>query len=155
MLRGKFRHSLDEKGRLSLPSKFREVLRVKYGTESLVITNIPECLVVYPIFEWKKIEETLTKLPFGMKAAKEFLRYFLGSAEECEPDKQGRILIPQYLREEFQLDREVTLLGMLSYFEIWNPQALEERFTKIKNSFDELLSELQPYLKGESWISAS
>jgi MraZ protein len=149
MFRGKFKHSLDEKGRLSLPSKFREVLRVKYGTEALIVTNMPECLVVYPVSEWKKMEENLLKLPFGMKEAREFLRYFLGSAEECEPDKQGRILLPQSLREEIRVEKEVMLLGMLSYFEIWNPKALDERFKKIKESFDDILAVLNPYLNGE------
>jgi len=148
MFRGKFKHTLDEKGRISLPSKFREVLRVKYGSEKLVITNIPECLVVYPLAEWMKLEERLLQLPFGMKEAKEFLRYFLGAAEELEPDKQGRILIPPSLREEIRLEKEVILLGMLSYFEIWNPESLKERFTKIKENFEELLQMINPYLDG-------
>ncbi len=146
MFRGKFKHSLDEKGRVSLPSRFREVLRVRYGTENLIITNMPECLVVYPMAEWKKLEERLLNLPFGMRESREFLRYFLGSAEECEPDKQGRILIPQSLREEIAIEREVILLGMLTYFEIWHPKALEERFRKIKENFDELMVVLNPYL---------
>jgi len=152
MFRGKFRHSLDEKGRISLPSKFREVLKVRYGSENLIITNMPECLVVYPIAEWKNLEERLLNLPFGMKEAREFLRYFLGSAEECEPDKQGRILIPQSLREEIKAEREVTLLGMLTYFEIWHPRALEERFGKIKEGFDDLMSVLNPYLMGKETV---
>lgn len=154
MFRGKFKHTLDEKGRLSLPSKFREVLRVKYGTEVLVITNMPECLVVYPVSEWKKLEERLLNLPFGLKEAREFLRYFLGSAEECEPDKQGRILIPQSLREEIQIEREIVLLGMLTYFEIWNPQTLSQRFEKIKSNFDEILALLNPYLEGGRPVSS-
>ncbi len=154
MFRGKFKHNLDEKGRLSLPSKFREVLRVRYGTETLIITNMPECLVVYPVSEWKKLEERLLNLPFGMREAREFLRYFLGSAEECEPDKQGRILIPQTLREEIQVEREVVLLGMLTYFEIWNPKALFERFEKIKSNFDDILQVLNPYLEGGRPVSS-
>ncbi|MEZ0344076.1 MAG: division/cell wall cluster transcriptional repressor MraZ [Caldimicrobium sp.] len=154
MFRGKFKHNLDEKGRLSLPSKFREVLRVRYGTETLIITNMPECLVVYPVSEWKKLEERLLNLPFGMREAREFLRYFLGSAEECEPDKQGRILIPQTLREEIQVEREVVLLGMLTYFEIWNPKALFERFEKIKSNFDDILQVLNPYFEGGRPVSS-
>ncbi|MCS7199357.1 MAG: division/cell wall cluster transcriptional repressor MraZ [Caldimicrobium sp.] len=147
MFRGKFKHSLDEKGRISLPSKFREILRVKYGSEVLVVTNLPECLVVYPIVEWKKIEEALLKIPFSAKAGRDFLRYFLGSAEEIEPDKQGRLLLPQSLRSEIEVDREVILLGMLNYFEIWNPRRLEERFNDIKASFEEILGAINPYLE--------
>lgn len=152
MFRGKFRHSLDEKGRLSLPAKFRESLRVRYGSETLIITNMPECLVAYPISEWKTLEERLLNLPFGMKEAREFLRYFLGSAEECEPDKQGRILIPQSLRDEIKVEREVVLLGMLNYFEIWHPLALEDRFKKIKENFDEIMGVINPYLMGKATV---
>ncbi|MCS7150340.1 MAG: division/cell wall cluster transcriptional repressor MraZ [Caldimicrobium sp.] len=155
MFRGRFRHSIDEKGRISLPSKFREVLRVRYGTESLVVTNIPECLVVYPVVEWKKMEEALLKIPFTIKEGREFLRYFLGSAEEVEPDKQGRLLLPQSLRSEIKLDREVILLGMLTYFEIWNPQVLEERFKGIKDSFEAILGVIHPYLAEENRSGSS
>ncbi|MFN4196874.1 MAG: division/cell wall cluster transcriptional repressor MraZ [Caldimicrobium sp.] len=146
MFRGKFKHSLDEKGRVSLPVKFRESLRVRYGSEVLIITHLPECLVAYPVSEWKTLEERLLNLPFGIKETREFLRYFIGSTVECEPDKQGRILIPQSLRDEIKVEREVVLLGMLNYFEIWHPLALEERFTKIKENFDEIMSVINPYL---------
>lgn len=149
MFRGKYTHSLDEKGRFSLPAKFREVLRVQYGTEILVITNLPECLVAYPLAEWKKMEEALLKIPFSVREGREFLRYFLGSAEEVEPDKQGRVLLPQALRREIKVDREITLLGMLNYFEIWNPLSLEERFHKTKENFEEILGVIHPYIEGE------
>lgn len=149
MFRGKYTHSLDEKGRFSLPAKFREVLRVQYGTEILVITNLPECLVAYPLAEWKKMEEALLKIPFSVREGREFLRYFLGSAEEVEPDKQGRVLLPLALRREIKVDREVTLLGMLNYFEIWNPLSLEERFHKTKENFEEILGVIHPYIEGE------
>jgi len=145
MFRGKFIHSVDEKGRISLPSRFREVLRTKYGSENLVITNLPECLVVYPFEEWKKLEERLLSIPWDSKEGREFLRYFLGAAEECQPDKQGRLLLPQALREEYKLDKEVYLLGMLTYFEIWNPERLRERFQSIKENFYQILEAVNTY----------
>jgi MraZ protein len=146
MFRGKFKHNLDSKGRFSLPSKFREVLRVKYGSETLVVTNYPDCLVAYPWEEWKKIEEKLLKLPWEMPEVREYLRYFLGSAEECQPDRQGRLLLPQSLREEIGLEKEVVLLGMLNHFEIWNPKDLEEKFRQTKQNFTQLMKVINPYL---------
>jgi MraZ protein len=148
MFRGKFKHSLDEKGRFSLPAKFREVLRVKYGSENLVVTNYPECLVAYPVEEWQKIEEKLLGLPWDVPEVREYIRYFLGSAEECQPDKQGRILLPQSLREEIGLEKEVVLLGMLYHFEIWNPVHLESRFRETKNNFNQIMQMINPYLTG-------
>lgn len=146
MFRGKYRHNLDEKGRFSLPAKFREILRVKYGSENLIITNYPECLVAYPVKEWQKIEEKLLSLPWDVPEVREYVRYFLGSAEECSPDKQGRILLPQSLREEMKLEKEVILLGMLYHFEIWNPYHLEQRFKKTKETFNQIMQIINPYL---------
>ncbi len=148
MFRGKFKHNIDNKGRFSLPSKFREVLRVKYGSENLVITNYPDCLVAYPIEEWQKIEEKLLSLPWDVPEVRQYVRYFLGSAEECQPDRQGRILLPQSLREEIKLEKEVILLGMLNHFEIWNPKDLEERFRETKNNFNQIMQIINPYLTG-------
>ncbi|WP_038055399.1 division/cell wall cluster transcriptional repressor MraZ [Thermodesulfobacterium hydrogeniphilum] len=148
MFRGKFKHNIDNKGRFSLPSKFREVLRVKYGSENLVITNYPDCLVAYPIEEWQKIEEKLLSLPWDVPEVRQYVRYFLGSAEECQPDRQGRILLPQSLREEIKLEKEVILLGMLNHFEIWNPKDLEERFRETKSNFNQIMQIINPYLTG-------
>lgn len=148
MFRGKFKHALDEKGRFTLPSKFREVLRVKYGSENLVITNLPECLVAYPVEEWQKIEEKLMKLPWDVPEVRQYVRYFLGSAEEYQPDKQGRILLSQTLREEIGLEKEVTFLGMLTYFEIWNPKDLDSEFKETKENFGKIMGIINPYLTG-------
>ncbi|MFZ8832159.1 MAG: division/cell wall cluster transcriptional repressor MraZ [Thermodesulfobacteriaceae bacterium] len=145
MFRGKFIHSVDDKGRISLPARFREVLRMRYGSETLIITNLPECLVAYPFEEWKKLEERLLSIPWSIKEGREFIRYFLGSAEECQPDKQGRLLLPQALREEYNLHREVCLLGMLTYFEIWHPERLKERFKDVKENFNQILETVNSY----------
>ncbi len=149
MFRGKFKHNLDVKGRFALPSKFREVLRVKYGSEALIITHNPECLVAYPWEEWKNIEKKLLSLPRDLPEVRDYLRYFLGSAEECQPDKQGRLLLPQSFREEIGLEKEVILLGMLDYFEIWNPTKLEEKFRQTKEKFNDLMKVINSYLTGE------
>ena len=146
MFRGKFKHTIDNKGRFTLPSKFREVLRVKYGSENLIITNYPGCLVAYPVEEWKKIEKKLLTLPSDVPQVREYIRYFLGPAEECQPDRLGRLLIPQSFRKELGLEKEVVLLGMLNHFEIWNPADLEKKFENTKKNFDQLVKIVNSYL---------
>ncbi|AEH23032.1 Protein mraZ [Thermodesulfobacterium geofontis OPF15] len=153
MFRGKFKHTLDEKGRFSLPAKFREVLRVKYGSENLVVTNYPDCLVAYPLEEWQKIENKLLSLPWDIPEVRQYVRYFLGAAEEYQPDKQGRILLSQSLREEIKLEREVILLGMLTHFEIWNPKYLESKFKETKENFSKVMQIINPYLTGVKNLS--
>jgi MraZ protein len=149
MFRGRFKHNIDEKGRISLPSKFREILKGKYGSEALIITNYIDCLVAYPLEEWKKIEEKLIKLPWDNPKVRKYLRFILGSAEECHPDKQGRLLLPQTLRQEFNLEKEVILLGMLTHFEIWNPKHFEKDYQEIKAEFDSILQVVNSYLNEE------
>jgi len=138
MFRGRFRHALDEKGRLSIPSRFREILRQRYGGAALVVTRHPECLVAYPWEEWRKLEERLLSLPQDLPEVRLYLRYFLGSAEECALDRQGRILLPGHLREAAGLKKEAEILGQLNRFEIWAPERLAAHFEKAEASFDEL-----------------
>ncbi len=154
MFRGKFKHTLDGKGRFSLPAKFREVLRVKYGSENLIVTNYPECLVAYPVSEWAKIEEKLLKLPWDLPEVREYIRFFLGAAEECQPDRQGRILLPQSMREEYNLKKDVVLIGMLNHFEIWNPEEIEKRFKETKKNFGEILKKINPYLQEKAFVNS-
>jgi MraZ protein len=110
--------------------------------------------VAYPVKEWQKIEEKLLNLPWDVPEVRQYVRYFLGSAEECQPDKQGRILLPQSLREEINLEKEVILLGMLNHFEIWNPKDLEEKFKDTKANFNQLMQIINPYLTGAKNLSA-
>ncbi|MCS7278477.1 MAG: division/cell wall cluster transcriptional repressor MraZ [Thermodesulfobacteriaceae bacterium] len=149
MFRGKYKHHLDEKGRVALPNKFREILRVKYGSEVLIVTNFPDYLVVYPLEEWKKIEEKLLKLPWDIPQIRQYIRYFWGAAEECYPDRQGRLLIPQSLREEMKLEKEIVLVGMLNHFEIWNPKVLEKEFKETKENFGQLWKQVSSFLNGD------
>ncbi len=136
--RGRSNHILDAKGRLSIPARFREVLKQRYGNQGLIITNLPECLVAYPWLEWQKLEEKLLSYTVDPPELRLYKRYFLGSAEECFPDRQGRILIPAHLRQEAGIDREVVLLGMLNSFEIWSPERLEPEFEKARENFSQL-----------------
>jgi MraZ protein len=121
---------MTDKGRISVPSKFREVLRDKYGDEALIITNFDRCLAAYPIKEWNEIERKVAELPQFKQDVISFLRYLMGGAVDCPIDGQGRILIPQSLRNHAQIKRDVVMIGMLTRFEIWAKEVWEEEESK-------------------------
>jgi len=103
MLTGEFNHSIDSKGRLIIPSKLRESL----GEHFVITKGMDGCLFLYPDNEWKAFEEKLRTLPLTNKKARDFKRFFLGSATEGELDKQGRVLISSSLRAYADLEKEV------------------------------------------------
>jgi MraZ protein len=132
--RGKFEHTLDGKGRTSVPSRFREVfveLAKEDGAqgpsdESVIVTRSrDECLICFPRSSWYAFEENVAKLPPLSKRAKVLKRIFIAHAVELGVDKHGRILIPQALREYAGLERDVIWVGSLSNCEIWNPHRWE------------------------------
>jgi len=132
MFIGEYSHSVDEKGRLIIPSKFRDGL----GKEFVVTKGLDGCLFIYGNDEWKVLEEKLCSLPLTNKDARAFARYMLAGAAQVELDKQGRILIPQVLRGFAELDKDVVLIGVGSRVEIWNK-------TKWDNaSFDDNMDEI-------------
>ncbi len=129
MFIGEYNHSIDTKGRVIVPSKFREQLDdVCFATKGL-----DGCLFVFPKTEWEAFEEKLKALPVSNKEARKFARFFLTGAAEIEIDKQGRALIPANLREFAGLEKEVCLVGVSGRFEIWNAKAWEE-----SNTFDNM-----------------
>jgi len=130
---GRSRHALDEKGRLAIPARFREVLNQK-GDSSIVVTNLNNCLVAFAREDWQKIKDKAVDLPLFDNAATIYLRYFISGAVEC-PLKQNRILIPPHLRGLAGLKKEVVLLGHLMRFEIWDKIRWEEEFERVKESF--------------------
>jgi MraZ protein len=133
LFEGRSRHSLDEKGRLAIPARFKEILKRK-ADSSLVVTNLNNCLVAFASDDWQKIKEKAVNLPLFDSAANIYMRYFISGAIEC-PLKQGRILIPSNLRELAELDKEVVLVGHLIRFEIWDKAKWEEEFEKAKKAF--------------------
>jgi MraZ protein len=115
LFRGRFEHTIDSKGRLSIPSKFRE----RYDSR-LVVTTYDGCLIVYPNSEWRILEERVAGLPEFKKETRDFLRFFYSSAADCAIDKLGRILIPQTLREYAKLEKDVVIVGAFKRMEIWS-----------------------------------
>ncbi len=119
MFRGRYNHTVTNTGRVSIPSKFREVCRDKYGEETFVITNFDKCLVAYPLKEWNEIETKISELPQFRQDVSAFMRYLMGGAVDCPIDSQGRVLITQSLRNHANIQKEVVMIGMLKKIEIW------------------------------------
>ena len=122
MFIGEYSHTIDSKGRLIVPSKFREQL----GDEFVMTKGLDGCLFVYENSEWKSFEEKLHALPLTNANARKFTRFFLAGACACEVDKQGRILIPAVLREFANLEKDVVLVGVGSRIEIWSRERWED-----------------------------
>lgn len=122
MFMGRYNHTIDPKGRLSIPSKYREIL----GDEFVVSKGMDGCLFVYANDAWKAFEEKLASLPLINREARQFARFFLSGAQYVTVDKQGRILMPQDLREFAGLERDVVLAGAGGRIEIWSLEKWNE-----------------------------
>ena len=122
MFMGEYNHTIDAKGRLIVPSKFREQL----GEEFVITKGLDGCLFVYSNEEWKKIEESFRDKPLTSKDARKFNRFFFAGACSCEVDKQGRILIPSNLREYAGIEKDVVSVGVLSRVEIWSKEKWQD-----------------------------
>ena len=118
MLIGEYEHTIDAKGRLSMPSKLRRDM----GEAFIVTKGLDGCLFAFSQDEWKNFETKLKSLPLSDKNARNFVRFFLAGATECEIDKQGRFLIPSNLREAGKLEKEAIIIGVGTRLEIWNKE---------------------------------
>lgn len=120
--RSKYDHTIDEKGRLSFPSRYREVLR-QYDSEVLIVIPWDDHIRVYPLAEWETVENRLkTEESDQLEDLDKVLRYFESESYECVLDKQGRILIPPALRADLGLKRDIVLIGMIERVEIWDKE---------------------------------
>jgi MraZ protein len=135
---GEYQHSVDAKGRLIIPSKFREEL----GTTFVITRGLDNCLFGYPMDEWRKLEEKLKELPMTKKDARAFARFFFSGATEVEIDKQGRINIPSTLGDYAKLEKECVVLGVSSKIEIWAKDAWDSYFSDAEDSFNDIAENL-------------
>ena len=119
MFMGEYNHTVDAKGRLIVPSKFREQL----GDEFVVTKGLDGCLFVYENTEWKILEEKLKALPLTNANARKITRFFLAGATLCEVDKQGRILLPAVLREFAKIEKDAVMVGVGNRIEIWSKES--------------------------------
>ncbi|MEO3789987.1 division/cell wall cluster transcriptional repressor MraZ [Nonomuraea sp. B10E15] len=140
MFLGTHQPRLDDKGRLFLPAKYREEL-----AEGLVITKGQErCLYVFPVEEFQRITEALSTAPVTAKAVRDYSRVFFASASDEKPDKQGRITIPQSLRQYAGLERDCVVIGANTRLEIWDAQAWETYLSAQEQAFADLSEEVLP-----------
>ncbi len=121
MFMGTYAHSIDAKGRVIVPAKFRETL----GDSFVVTLGLDGCLFVYPEEEWEDFIKQLKGLP-GSKEARKLQRYFTAGAAPCDVDKQGRVLIPSNLREKAGLEKDIVFVGVMSKIEIWSKERWDE-----------------------------
>jgi len=138
MLMGEYHHSIDEKGRLIIPSKFRNEL----STEFIVTRGLDKCLFVYSKKEWEKIVSKLSSLPFTKKDARDFLRFFLSGATVCEFDKQGRINITSPLISYAGLNKECVIIGVNERLEIWDEEKYNEFLSNNEDDFSKIAENL-------------
>ena len=134
MFIGEFHHNIDDKGRLIIPSKFR----CELGEKFIITRWLDKCLFIYSMNEWGNITKKLQTLPFTKKDARNFSRFFLSGAAECEFDKQGRILITSPLVQYANLTQKCVIIGVNERLEVWN----EEEFNSFINSNEEQFSEI-------------
>nr|WP_090887478.1 division/cell wall cluster transcriptional repressor MraZ [Evansella caseinilytica] len=134
MFMGEYHHTVDEKGRMIIPAKFREEL----GPAFVVTRGMDKCLFVYPEQEWRQLEQKLKSLPFTKKDARAFTRFFFSGATECELDKQGRVNLAPTLRSYAQLEKECVVIGVSNRVEIWSKEIWEDYFAESEESFAEI-----------------
>ena len=139
MFIGEYQHTIDVKGRMIMPSKFREGL----GDNFVVTKGLDNCLFVYSREEWKNLEYKLKTLPLTNKNARAFVRFFFSGATECEVDKQGRILVPANLREHASIEKDVVIIGVSTRLEIWSKESWEHYNSDDNISADEIAQNME------------
>jgi MraZ protein len=121
MFRGSSFHTIDPKGRIIIPARFRDVIKGT-GQDLIMITRMDDCLFAYGMEEWTEIENRILRLPQKSDAMRRFQRIFIGSAQDCKCDTQGRVLIPPALKDYAGLEKEIVLVGVINRFEIWSKE---------------------------------
>ena len=125
MFRGSSFHTLDDKGRIVVPARFRDRVRSD-DADGLMVSRMDNCLLAYPFADWRKLEERILQLAEKSDYMRRFRRIFIGGAFECLCDKQDRILIPPTLRQYASLNKDIVLVGVLDHFEVWSRENYEK-----------------------------
>lgn len=135
---GEYQHTIDEKGRIIIPAKFREAL----GAEFIITRGLDHCLFVYPLEEWRILEQRLKSLPMMKSDARAFARFFFSGASVCGWDKQGRVNVPAHLREYARLEKDCVVIGVSNRVEIWDKATWEAYTAGAQASFNEIAEKL-------------
>jgi MraZ protein len=142
MFYGEFEHTLDRKGRLIVPSKFREAIKEAYAEKLYITRGLDKCLFVFTEEEWKVQESKFRSMPFTKSEYRKFNRIFFSGALDVIPDKQGRILLPAYLKEYAQIKKDVIFIGVSNRIEIWSKDLWRDFYGSSKESFEEISENL-------------
>ncbi|MCA9519818.1 MAG: division/cell wall cluster transcriptional repressor MraZ [Myxococcales bacterium] len=142
MFRGRYEHTIDTKGRVSLPAKFREILSTHYDERLVVTTNFDHNLIAYPFPEWQKLEQKISGLSQLNPNVIKYKRLFISGACECSIDGNGRILLPPTLRDYAGLARDVVFAGMVNTIEIWAKDRWEKEFESARSDAHEVAAAL-------------
>lgn len=138
MFMGEFRHTLDDKYRLIIPSKFRDELEGHF----VLTRGLDTCLFAFPMTEWARQEQLITELPMTMADGRAFSRLFFSGAIECDLDKQGRSVIPAHLREYAKIDKDIVIIGVSTRFEVWALQVWENYMAQVTSSYEAIAEKL-------------
>ena len=138
MIIGEFSHNLDSKGRVAVPVKFRN----KLGAGAIITRGLDHCLFVLGSKEWEVLAQKLINLPLAQANSRAFVRLMLAGAMDVEVDKQGRILVPDYLREYAGLKKQVIVAGLYNRIEIWDSESWKQYKTKTESASDEIAEKL-------------
>ena len=131
MFRGSSFHTIDSKGRIIIPARFRDVIKAQ-GSNGVMVSRMDGALVAYPYDEWRKIETRILSLAEKSENMRRFRRVFIGGAFECSCDKQDRILIPQNLRQYAEINKDIVLVGVLDHFEVWSRKSWDRENTHLE-----------------------
>ncbi len=138
MLLGEYQHSIDDKGRMAVPAKFRKTL-----SGGVVVTKgMDACLYLYPLEEWTKLADKIAKLPINQSDSRAFARLLLAGASHSEIDSQGRILIPEYLRKYAGIMSKAVVVGLYNRAEIWDEEKWKSYRSKVEDKTDEIAERL-------------
>lgn len=141
MFIGEYKHTVDAKGRVSMPARFREEL----GESFFITRGMENCLFIYDQTEWAAMDDKISKLRLTAKNARAFQRMFYAGAMEVAPDKQGRILIPTHLREFAKIDKDVMIVGVSNRIEVWSKDRWEEYMASDSMNYDDLAEALEDF----------
>ena len=142
MFYGEYLHSIDRKGRLILPAKFREVAKGNFIEKFYVTRGLDKCLFMFSEEEWRLQEAKFKAIPFTKQQSRTFNRLYFSGAVEVFPDKQGRILLPQYLKDFGEIKKEVMIVGVSNRVEIWARNKWEEFYGNSRATFEEIAEKL-------------
>ena len=142
MFIGEYQHNLDAKGRIIIPSRFRDELHTTF----ILARGLDGCLTIYSLKQWEKLFEEVNKLPTTKKAARQYIRMLTSTATECTLDNQGRIPIPAFLAKPVNLTKECVIIGANDHIEIWDKETWDNYYVDASNNFEEVAENLSELL---------